>query len=72
VPANAVVKAVHERMLLILPPDVWGRWLDPTARVAELLPLLKTPPADGVEAVPVGPAVNRVANDGPECVTPTA
>jgi putative SOS response-associated peptidase YedK len=71
-PANAVVKPVHERMPLILPPEAWGRWLDPSAKVADLLPLLKTPPADGMEAVAVGPAVNKVANDGPECLTPAA
>jgi putative SOS response-associated peptidase YedK len=71
-PANALVKPVHERMPLILPPDACGRWLDPSARVADLLPLLKTPPADGMEVVPVGPTVNNVANDGPECLTTAA
>jgi putative SOS response-associated peptidase YedK len=59
-------------MPLVFPADVWEQWLDPSARVAESLPLLKTPPADGIEAVPVGPAVNKVVNDGPECVQPTA
>lgn len=29
-------------------------------------------PADGIEAVPAGPAVNKVVNDGPECAQPTA
>jgi putative SOS response-associated peptidase YedK len=71
-PANAVVKPVHEQVPLILPPDVWARWRLEQAKLADLLPLLKMPPADGMEAVPVGPAVNKVANDRPECLIPAA
>ncbi|HVK19200.1 MAG TPA: SOS response-associated peptidase [Fimbriiglobus sp.] len=66
------VSAIHDRMPLILPPERWDAWLDPAATVAELLPLLAPPPAGLLEAVVVGPAVNRVANDGPECLTPAA
>jgi hypothetical protein len=29
-------------------------------------------PAELLEAVRVGPAVNRVTNDGPECLAPAA
>jgi putative SOS response-associated peptidase YedK len=66
------VSAVHDRMPLILPPERWDAWLDPNSSVASLLPLLAPPPAGLLEAVVVGPAVNRVANDGPECLAPAA
>ena len=66
------VSAIHDRMPLILPPETWDAWLDPTATVAQLLPLLAPPAAGFLEAVKVGPAVNKVANDGPECLTPAA
>jgi putative SOS response-associated peptidase YedK len=42
---------------------------DPSAGVAALL---RPYPPDRLAAGRVGPAVNRVANDGPECLTPTA
>jgi putative SOS response-associated peptidase YedK len=66
------VSAVHDRMPLILPPERWDAWLDPAATVPSLLPLLAPPPAGLLEAVVVGPAVNRVANDGPACLAPVA
>lgn len=66
------VSDVHDRMPLILPPDRWDAWLDPAATVADLLPLLAPPSAGLLEVVPVGPAVNKVANDGPECLAPAA
>ena len=45
------VSAIHDRRPLILPPDRWDAWLDPAATVAELLPLLASPPAGLLEAV---------------------
>lgn len=66
------VSEVHDRMPLILPPDKWDAWIDPNATLAQLLPLLAPPPPGLLEAVAVGPAVNKVADDGPECLTPAA
>jgi putative SOS response-associated peptidase YedK len=66
------VSEIHDRTPLILPPDLWDQWLDPNAPVAQLLPLLARPSAGLLEAVAAGPAVNKVANDGPECLTPAA
>jgi putative SOS response-associated peptidase YedK len=66
------VRGVHDRMPMILPPDRWAAWLDPSAAVIDLLPLL-APPVEGLlEAMRVGSAVNNVAIDGPECLTPVA
>lgn len=47
-------------------------WLEPDTAVSELVKFLHPYPAGRMEAVAVGPAVNRVANDGPECVAPAA
>jgi putative SOS response-associated peptidase YedK len=66
------VSTIVGRMPLILPPDRWDAWLNPSARVADLIPLLAPPPAGLLEAMKVGPAVNDVANDGPECLSPSA
>ncbi|PRW63277.1 SOS response-associated peptidase [Actinopolyspora mortivallis] len=58
---------IHERMPLVLPRDLWERWLDPdTENVEELL----APPDPGFVAGftlrPVSRAVNNVSNNGPE------
>jgi putative SOS response-associated peptidase YedK len=72
VPANEAVGPVHGRMPLVLDPADYAHWLDPGTPATGVAALLRPCPADRLEALPVGPAVNRVANDGPECVTPAA
>jgi putative SOS response-associated peptidase YedK len=59
-------------MPLILPPDRWAAWLDPAATLPDLLPLLAPPAAGLLDVVRVGPAVNKVGTEGPECLTPAA
>jgi putative SOS response-associated peptidase YedK len=71
--ANNLVRPVHDRMPVILSPNDFARWLDPTyQRVEGLTPLLAPAPADGWEAVPVGPRVNSPRADDPGCVEPAA
>ncbi|NLG54729.1 MAG: SOS response-associated peptidase [Rhodococcus sp.] len=57
---------VHERMPLIVPPERWGRWLDPAEPTgAELL----EPAWDQLSRItvtPVSSRVNSVRNDGPQ------
>jgi len=68
---NALVARVHDRMPVILPPEAWTRWLDPTPVAGEaLLPLLGSLPAEAMRARDVDRAVNDVRNDGPECWGP--
>ena len=64
--ANATVAAVHGRMPVILPPDVWGPWL-----AGEDIPLGPYP-ADEMHAHPVSTLVNKPANDDPRCVEPVS
>ena len=62
---------VHHRMPLIMPAEYWDAWLDPDAPVD---PALLAPPAadlvDRIAIREVSPAVNRVANNGPELLDP--
>ena len=71
--ANALVRKIHHRMPVILPPEEHGLWLDPDMRESEsLLDLLWPYPDDVMEAYPVSRRVNKPSNDGPGCVEPAA
>jgi putative SOS response-associated peptidase YedK len=55
-------------MPVILAPDEQESWLDPGLSMADAQALLRPCPPEWLEAFPVSRAVNRVGNDGPECV----
>ncbi len=64
-PASDDMAAIHDRMPLVLPPDAWNRWLDPTVSDAtDLLEIDNLPLA----TLPVGDAVGSVRNDGPSLI----
>jgi putative SOS response-associated peptidase YedK len=64
--ANELLKAVHERMPVILTRDAEAAWLDPKTQEPEkLLPLLKQYPAGEMEFYPVSRDVNSPAIDRP-------
>jgi putative SOS response-associated peptidase YedK len=67
--ANDVVRPIHDRMPVILVPDAYALWLDPTVQQADkLLPLLKPYPSEAMIAYAVSPRVNSPTNDDPQCV----
>lgn len=67
--ANDVLRPIHDRMPVVLPPSAWDAWLDPGNHDVEaLLRLLVPAPDPLLEAVPVSSAVGNVRNDGPELV----
>ncbi len=68
--ANETVRPLHHRMPLILEPEHFSLWLDPTSDPKQLIPLLTPYPTDYLTAYPVNPLVNRIQNDGPECIEP--
>ncbi len=69
---NEIVAPIHARMPVILPPEAWDTWLDPSLRdPGPLLDLLGPHPAPGMEAFPVSRRVNDPRNDSPACITPT-
>lgn len=66
---NALVADIHNRMPVILPPDAYTHWLDPSPRTSDSLQHLLIPyPADEMIASPVSTFVNNPANSGSECI----
>jgi putative SOS response-associated peptidase YedK len=60
---------IHDRTPLLVDPQDWARWLDPT--VEDPGPDLLVAGTPGrLEAWPVSPAVGNVRNNGPELVRP--
>lgn len=70
---NELMRPIHHRMPVMLEPAQFATWLDP--RIAEpeaLTRLLRSPPADSMSALAVGPHVSNVRHEGPECLAPAA
>ena len=61
---DAVVGKVHDRMPLIVPPEMYAGWL------AGDEALLEKPAPIEIAAHPVGLAVNAAANDSPRLIEP--
>ena len=70
-PPSDLVRPLHDRMPVILPPGAWEEWLtgEDAAALASLLVPWEGP---DMEAVAVGTYVNRAGNEGPECLAPPA
>jgi putative SOS response-associated peptidase YedK len=73
-PAPAPLTWLHERAPLILPPELWAAWLDPTldaqADVEDLLRAAADTPPPAMSTTPVSTAVNGVRNTGPGLLEP--
>ena len=68
---NEVAREVHNRMPVILPPELYDAWLEPdNDDREELLSMLTSYPAEEMEAYPVSKRVNRPANDEPSVLEP--
>lgn len=67
---NELMRPIHARMPVVLPPEQCMTWLGPVTDPLTLTPLLASAPADALKALAVGPAVSNVRNDGPECIEP--
>lgn len=66
-PAERGLDRIHERQPLVLDHDRWDRWLDPSlADDGEISALLGASEPGRFTTAPVGTAVNRVSNNGPE------
>jgi putative SOS response-associated peptidase YedK len=68
--ANELVRPVHDRMPVILPPAAFGPWLDAATAPPDLQALLAPYPAEGMTGHPVSARVNNPRNEGPLCVAP--
>lgn len=68
---NEVAAAVHNRMPVILSPELYGAWLDlENDDHEELLAMLVPYPAEEMETFAVSRRVNRPANDEPGVLEP--
>lgn len=67
---NDVVRPVHDRMPVVLSRDAEGAWIDPAAKVDDLLELLRPAPDEALIPREVGDAVNDVREDGPHLLEP--
>lgn len=68
---NAVTSAVHDRMPVILDPESYDLWLDPTMQnVAAIFDMLKPFDAGLMRCYPVSTRINHVVNDDEECSRP--
>ncbi len=66
---NDLLAGIHNRMPVILAPEMRDMWLDPAEReAAALLPLLAPYPATDMEARPVSRLVNNPKYDSPELI----
>lgn len=67
--ANELMKALHDRMPVILPPHNIHPWLDRSCEDVDRLRPLMRPLQDGLlEMFPVSRSVNSPRNDDPRCV----
>ena len=66
---NAVIEPIHHRMPVILDPQDFDIWLDPSIQDSPLLSSLLLPyPSEEMEAYPVNAMVNEPNNDSVECI----
>jgi putative SOS response-associated peptidase YedK len=70
--ANADVRAIHDRMPVILPADAESAWLDHATPSGELRALLAPLPEPDTRLQRVGDAVNDARHDEPDCLDPPA
>lgn len=70
---NPLVARFHNRMPLILPPEAYDLWLNPTIiQFDRLREWIRPYPEDEMEAVAVSSYVNSTRHEGPRCIEPAA
>lgn len=68
---NEMMSDLHDRMPVILSPEVFDSWLDTDQQdAARAAVLLKPFPAERMVAWPVSTYVNKAGNEGQRCIEP--
>jgi putative SOS response-associated peptidase YedK len=68
---NELMASIHNRMPVMLQSKDYAEWLDAAPRSADSLKhLVKSYPAELMQAYPVSTLVNSPANDRAECISP--
>jgi len=71
--ANDDMDPIHHRMPVVIPPEHYDRWLDPTLeRSSDVADLLKAPPVNYLKRHAVSPRVNSTREDDPELIEAVA
>jgi len=69
--ANELSRPIHDRMPVMLRGAEAAAWIDPAIEEPRLLAELLRPfPAELMTCYAVGPLVNSVKNNGPQCIAP--
>jgi putative SOS response-associated peptidase YedK len=67
--ANDLLRPLHERMPVIVPPQGYADWLDPVEESPDALERwLRSYPAERMAIRPVAAWVNKAAHEGPDCL----
>ena len=62
---------IHDRMPMIIEPDLWADWLDPdNTEISQLHAAMQPALLGGITSYPVSTDVNFVRNNGPELIKP--
>lgn len=68
---NDLIRTFHHRMPVILDPQAYDLWLDPSIQEPDRLhPLLRPYTSEELAAYPISTRVNNPANDTPDCIQP--
>jgi len=68
---NELMREIHDRMPVIVPPEDYAGWLDPSnVDVARLKEFIRSYPTEKMHAHPVSTRVNAPRNDDAELIAP--
>ena len=68
--ANPLIRPIHDRMPIVLPPDDYAAWLSPDLDADAARALLGHPAGDDWVSEPVSTWVNKADHDDPGCIAP--
>ena len=70
--SNELMRTIHDRMPVILPPEAWDTWLTPSQLPDDALMsiLMKPLASEHMQLWAVSPAVGRVSNQGEQLIQP--
>ena len=72
-PANTVMKPLHDRMPAIIAPADYDHWMDPRVTdKTEIISCLDSSPSDQLITYPISPSVNSPKHDDKRCIEPTS
>ena len=70
--ANRLIEPIHDRMPVIFNHEAEQIWMNPTAQIEDLMPLLRPYPATLMKYYPVSPRLNTPMVDNPTLIEPVA